>query len=34
MNIKVMSYNTQHCLNFVTQQIDYDIIVDTIKFTN
>lgn len=31
MNIKVMSYNTQHCLNFVTQQIDYDIIVDTIK---
>lgn len=26
-----MSYNTQHCLNFVTQEIDYDIIVDTIQ---
>lgn len=31
MKIKVMSYNTQHCLNFITQKIDYDIIVDTIK---
>ena len=31
MTIKLMSYNTQHCLNFVTQKIDYDIIVDTIK---
>ena len=26
-----MSYNTQHCLNYVTQEIDYDIIADTIK---
>jgi endonuclease/exonuclease/phosphatase family metal-dependent hydrolase len=25
-----MSYNTQHCLNFITQEIDYDIIVNTI----
>ena len=31
MMIKIMSYNTQHCLNFVTREIDYDIIVDTIK---
>lgn len=31
MEIKVMSYNTQHCLNYVTQEIDYDIIADTIK---
>ena len=31
MTIKFMSYNTQHCLNFVTQEIDYDIIVDTIQ---
>ena len=31
MTIKLMSYNTQHCLNFVTQKIDYDIMVDTIK---
>ena len=29
-----MSYNTQHCLNFVTRKIDYDIIVDTIKKCN
>ena len=31
MQIKLMSYNTQHCLNFLTQEIDYDIIVDTIE---
>lgn len=31
MKIKFMSYNTQHCLNFITQQIDYDLIVDTIR---
>ena len=31
MNIKIMSYNTQHCLNFVTREIDFDIITDTIK---
>lgn len=26
-----MSYNTQHCLNYITQQIDYDLIVNTIE---
>ena len=26
-----MSYNTQHCLNFITRKIDFDIIADTIK---
>ncbi|MBQ3602209.1 MAG: endonuclease/exonuclease/phosphatase family protein [Clostridia bacterium] len=31
MNIKIMSYNTQHCLNFITREIDFDIITDTIK---
>lgn len=31
MNIKIMSYNTQHCLNYVTREIDFDIMVDTIK---
>ena len=31
MKIKFMSYNTQHCLNFITQKIDFDIIADTIK---
>ena len=31
MKIKFMSYNTQHCLNYLTQEIDFDIIVDTIQ---
>ena len=31
MKIKFMSYNTQHCLNFITKEIDFDIIADTIK---
>ena len=31
MKIKFMSYNTQHCLNFITREIDFDIIADTIK---
>ena len=26
-----MSFNIQHCLNFVTREIDYDLIADTIK---
>lgn len=29
--MKFMSYNTQHCLNFLTQQIDFDIMVDTMR---
>jgi len=31
MKIKLMSYNTQHCLNYVTREIDFDIMIDTIK---
>lgn len=31
MKIKFMSYNTQHCLNFITRKIDFDIMADTIK---
>ena len=31
MKIKIMSYNTQHCLNYITREIDYDLIADTIK---
>lgn len=31
MNITLMSYNTQHCLNYVTREIDFDIMVDTIR---
>lgn len=32
MDIKIMSYNTQHCLNYITREIDFNIIADTIKF--
>lgn len=31
MKIQVMSYNTQHCLNFLTRKIDYAIMADTIR---
>lgn len=31
MKITVMSYNTQHCLNFRTREIDYEIIAETIQ---
>lgn len=31
MNITLMSYNTQHCMNYVTREIDFDIMADTIK---
>jgi endonuclease/exonuclease/phosphatase family metal-dependent hydrolase len=31
VEIKIMSYNTQHCLNFLTQKIDFDLIANTIK---
>ena len=30
MKIKFMSYNTQHCLNFITREIDFDIMADAI----
>ena len=31
MQIKLMSFNTQHCLNFITKEIDFDIMADAIK---
>lgn len=31
MNITLMSYNTQHCLNYITREIDFDIMADTIR---
>lgn len=31
MNIKIMSFNVQHCLNYLTQKIDYAVMVDAIK---
>ena len=30
MQIKIMSFNTQHCLNFLTKEIDFDIMTDAI----
>jgi endonuclease/exonuclease/phosphatase family metal-dependent hydrolase len=29
--MKIMSFNTQHCLNYLEQKIDYDIMANTIK---
>ena len=31
MNITLMSYNTQHCLNYITREIDFDLMADTIR---
>ena len=31
MNIKVMSFNTQHCCNYVTRKIDYDMMEQAIR---
>ena len=31
MQIKLMSFNTQHCLNFITKEIDYEIMTAAIK---
>ena len=31
MAVNIMSYNTQHCLNYITREIDFDLIADTIK---
>ena len=28
--MKLMSFNTQHCLNFITRKIDYQLMADTI----
>ncbi|MBQ8266988.1 MAG: hypothetical protein IJZ21_01200, partial [Clostridia bacterium] len=29
--MKIMTFNTQHCLNYLEQKIDFDIMADTIK---
>ncbi|MBP3434796.1 MAG: endonuclease/exonuclease/phosphatase family protein [Clostridia bacterium] len=31
MKLTVMSFNTQHCENFLTKQIDYDVMVKAIR---
>ncbi len=30
----IMSFNTQHCLNYITRKIDYDVMADAIKQCN
>ena len=32
--MKIMSFNTQHCLNYIEQKIDFDIMARTIKNCN
>lgn len=29
--MKLMSFNTQHCLNYITKEIDFDLMAETIK---
>lgn len=31
MNITVMSFNTQHCRNYITQEIDFDVMIGAIR---
>ncbi|MBP1586918.1 MAG: endonuclease/exonuclease/phosphatase family protein [Clostridia bacterium] len=31
MNVKIMSFNTQHCLNFITRRIDYALMARVIR---
>lgn len=31
MKLKVMTYNVQHCMNYYSRKIDFDIMADTIK---
>ena len=30
MQLKIMTFNTQHCLNYLTSEIDYEIMAETI----
>ncbi len=29
--MKIMSFNTQHCLNYIEKKIDFQIMADSIK---
>lgn len=31
MNIKLMTFNTQHCLNYLEQKIDFDVMADVVR---
>ena len=28
--MKVMSFNTQHCMNYITKEIDYQVMADAV----
>lgn len=34
MDITLMSFNTQHCLNFITREIDFDAFAEEIRYRN
>lgn len=34
MELKVMTFNTQHCMNFITKKIDYGVMAEAIKACN
>lgn len=34
MKLKIMTFNTQHCMNFMTGQIDFEIMADAIRMEN
>ena len=34
MKINLMSFNTQHCLNYIERNIDFDIMTQAIKQCN
>ena len=31
MQLRIMSFNTQHCMNYVTRRIDFEIMAETIR---
>lgn len=31
MELRIMSFNTQHCLNFLTRKIDFDSVADAVR---
>ncbi len=34
MELNILSFNTQHCMNYITKKIDYQSVVDLIKETD
>ena len=34
MTLKIMSFNTQHCMNYITRQIEFDTFANAIRSQN